>query len=541
MAVTATASAHPHLPDSTKKKVMSGRGQPPILPHDTINDGIIVSYETNPAPSTFYRNLALIVSIAAIVVVVSIIFWLIYRNKKREEEDRKKIAENEATKDGFFTKIFSSLGLEGPRGPKGPPGPPGHPGPLGRTGPRGPRGIEGKQDKTGPKENETQEPFVKRHVRAKISWKLGHGISTAAVVASYDSSGRNCPVFLEPSFNDRSLGWSYQSRDGLAIRVTSEEAQPTGREIITFRVTNLTNDPLLIVALHPAWLSPHGHSIPITNEQSGSGPSVTDSSLRYVLVNDENNKLVQYVFPAKECFFKVDLNMRAHSGKTESDVGILFLADTVQDFKKMMMISKPYSYNVVGLINKMGKFAERPTTEVIELSAEKEEVVSLNNIGNPIVRLKPPETKDINELYGFQQNWVFLKSVFDHMKTSFPNQQIDRREFTEFFMNLLLESSLMFLIRTGWDEENLQNTYHCEKIIRSGVADMTFSYIQSVSEDTVKKFVEENAGSFSCPDGTFVKNRKCSDLVAGYIETAMEGKEWGEGMKSSVNELASLQ
>nr|AKS10620.1 wsv001-like protein [Metopaulias depressus WSSV-like virus] len=402
-------------------------------------------------------------------------------------------------------------GPAGPRGEKGLRGTQGKKGLPGDQGPAGSRGERGPRGEPGPPPSRDW-PFFERHIRAKIAWKGGADVmETAGVVGSYDSTRQACPVVVTKAYQKSTIatGLSYRNWDGLRINLSVENVENENKEIVSFDVKNCTNSPLLIAALHAKSCN-SSDSVLISEIPSGT-IHIRDAT--YCISKTNNNEILQCVFPGASGVFKIDFKL-----ETTEDVGVLFLADTLQT---NIAAPQPSVFESdQGLIRQAGKFLQKPSAEdikVVMTKGEREPILPktlVASLNNPIVRLKLPTAQEINNMYNLSENEDMLKSAVVFLKRdskTHGSSTITIEEFSFFLLYFLLHSSVLYLTKTGWDKVGLERTKRCERVVRSGVIDIASSYM-IVSETVSDNFIREGV-LFDIPSKYNIVSKKISDLV----------------------------
>lgn len=389
-------------------------------------------------------------------------------------------------------------GAQGKKGLRGDKGPQGETGRQGDQGPAGPRGERGPRGEPGPPPSRDW-PFLERHIRAKIAWKGDRVMETARVVGSYDSSRQAYPVYHK----DDTTGLNYRNWNQLRIVLSVESVGTKNKQIVSFYVINYTNSPLLVVALFAKSCNDNDDSVFV------SGIPSENKGASYCISKTDNNEILQCIFPGASGVFKIDFKT---AEETTGDTGVLFLADTLQTAAPRPNVFEKNHR----LIERAGKFLQKPSPRDIKMvmvsEGKKEQIQTLvASINNPIVRLKLPTAQEINSMYNFSENMDMLKSAITFLKKD-NKKTLDENEFSVFLLYFLLHSSVLYLLKTGWDKAGLESTTFCERIMRSGVIDIASGYMVVISKSVSSTFMAEDK-LFSIPSRHTINSEEINNLV----------------------------
>ena len=355
-------------------------------------------------------------------------------------------------------------------------------------------------------------------------------MKTAGVIGSYDSVQQACPVVVTKTYQ-KNTELGYQNWNGLRINLLAENVG--NKQIVSFDVRNYTNSPLLIAALHAKSCN-HSDSVPL----SEIPPLTGNIHASYCISKTDNGEILQCVFPGASGVFKIDFKL-----ETTEDVGVLFLADTLQT---NTTVPRPSVFESdQRLIRQAGKFLQKPSAKdikVVESESEQEQILPetlATSINNPIIRLKPPTAQEINNMYNYSGNADMLKSTVMFLKRDsriLRSSAITEKEFAFFLLYFLLQSSLLYLSKTGWDKTSLEKNMCCEPVVRSCVIDIASSYMV-VSETVANTFLREGM-LFTIPPYQ-ISSRKISDLIPEFMKELL-GKTGDDDLFEPSKTIASL-
>ena len=405
-------------------------------------------------------------------------------------------------------------GPKGEAGPVGPAGPKGDIGPQGPAGPVGPQGAKGRQGKKGRQGERGEQgppgppttaaktplPLFGRHIRARIAWDADDVLNTAGVVGLYDSEAQACHITITKGGWDTAAGTDDLNASGLSINISSERDDEKNNQLVTFTLTNNTNDSFLVAAVYHENCNTTPGAVTVSDPSPGV-ERVKD--YRYCVAQTDDGRMLQFAKPKEECVFGIKYDLGNSDGISSS---VLFLADTAQSANVMRPHSQP--------VTRVQMLIQNASPGRIRTVRENE--FDFEAIGNPIVHLKLPSSQEINELYGFKQNTELLQTALEFLRgprslRSTPS--IDREDFCRFLLYFLLHSTLLFLTKTGWTKAGLSYSPGFGEFIRRGVIDTVVpSYTNMIPNNIASTFVTES-GLFEISSTSTILSKKCETAV----------------------------
>nr|BDU62141.1 wsv001-like protein [Chionoecetes opilio bacilliform virus]GAV93183.1 collagen partial=5 [Chionoecetes opilio bacilliform virus] len=384
--------------------------------------------------------------------------------------------------------IQGTLGKNGYDGLRGPRGIQGTLGETGYDGLRGPRGVQGAAGGTGARGQRGNtgatrlvklRAFLYRHIRAEITWPYGNE-EKASLLSSYDSRSSNPygaggPASVVLDNNVDFLGYPESSRNYLQVGITAT----------AIHITNLTDEVMLVTCLCPG-------SYMTDNVSMGLNSSTAEANENYriiIPVSVYHGGVSSLARPQVACMLPgtVTVFNMEYVAESFTNFSLLVLADTLQ-FKRpyltidetdkltMYDIADTPSIEDIGITSLVG-YDDRILVDAG--SVESFRGISLSRLvytmSNPVVRLLPPTTSEINAMYGFINNSQLSAALIEH--TTARGQKPTLEDFSRLILELLSKSVYAFLIHTGWDDFSMKHTLGISKFLIRAIIRMGYSYI----------------------------------------------------------------